>query len=115
MWRQDEFDQEHGLRPRQVPGPNPFTNRLRIVQWPRNFKLGDVETYNGKANPEHWATSYEIAVRAANGDDDVMANYFPVVVNSSTNQWLLGQKDSSIDSWATLKRLFIDNYMAICR
>lgn len=99
MQCRQEYDREHGPPQRGVPGPKPFTNCLRVMEWPRNFKIHDLETYNGKDNPEHWAMLYEIAVRAAGGDEDVMANYFPVVINNSAHQWLLGLQDDSIDSW----------------
>lgn len=53
-----EYDRVHGApRPRSprttnIPGIRPFFDRLRAVTWPRNFKLDNVETYDGKANPE---------------------------------------------------------------
>jgi hypothetical protein len=71
---------------RYIPDLRPFTDRLCAVIWPRNFKLHDLDTYDGKANLEQWITLYEIAVRAAHGDEDVMTNYLPVVINQSTNQ-----------------------------
>jgi hypothetical protein len=58
---------------------------------------------------------YEIVVRAAHGDEDVMANYLPVVINQSVNQWLLSLREGSINTWAQLRRAFIDNYMATCQ
>jgi hypothetical protein len=73
-----------------------------------------LDTYDGKANPKQWITLYEIVVRAALGDEDVMANYLPVVINQSANQWLLSLREGSIDTWAQLRRAFIDNYMATC-
>ena len=45
------------------------------------FKVLGVNTYDGKANPALWLTLYEITVRAANKDEDVMANYLPVMLN----------------------------------
>jgi hypothetical protein len=77
----------HGYAPHvdHIPGLRPFTDRLRTVVWPRNFKRHDLDTYNGKAYPEQWITLYEIVVRAAHGDEDVMTNYLPVVINQSTN------------------------------
>jgi hypothetical protein len=72
-------------------------------------------TYDGKDNPEQWITLYEIAVQAAHDDEDVMANYFPVVINQSANQWLLSLREGSINTWAQLRRAFIDNYMATCQ
>jgi hypothetical protein len=44
-----------------------------------------------------------------------MANYLPMVINQSTNQWLLSLREGSIDTWAQLRRAFIDNYMATCQ
>jgi hypothetical protein len=68
----------------------------------------------GKANPEQWIMLYEIAVRAAHGDEDVMANYLLVVINQSVNQWLLSLREGSINTWAQLGKAFIDNYMTTC-
>jgi hypothetical protein len=98
-----------------IPGLRPFTDRLRAVIWPRTFKLHDLDTYDGKANPEQWITLYEIAIRAAHGAEDVMANYLPMIINQSANQWLLSLREGSIDIWAQLRRAFIDNYMATCQ
>jgi hypothetical protein len=81
-----------------IPGLRPFTNQLRAVIWPRSFKLHDLDTYDEKANPEQWITLYEITVRAAHDDEDVMANYLPMVNNQSMNQWLLSLREGSIDT-----------------
>jgi hypothetical protein len=82
---------------------------------PKNFKLHDLPTYDGKANPEQWLILYEIAVRAVGGGKDVMANYLPVVIDQSANQWLLGLEEGSIDSWAELRSSFVKNFMATCQ
>jgi hypothetical protein len=55
----------------------------------KNFKLHDLDTYDEKANPEQWVMLYKIVVRAARGEEDVMANYRLVVINQSINQPLL--------------------------
>ena len=49
------------------------------------FKILGVNTYDGKANPALWLTLYEIVVKAVGGDEDVMANYLPIMLNQSTN------------------------------
>ena len=49
------------------------------------FKVLGVNTYDGKANPAQWQTLYKIVVRTADGDEDVMANYLPVMLNQSAN------------------------------
>jgi hypothetical protein len=54
-----EYDEAHGAPSHgdatcvgHIPGLWPFTDRLRAIVWPRNFKLHDLDTYDGKANPE---------------------------------------------------------------
>jgi hypothetical protein len=88
MQRKCEYDEAHNVPGRgHVPrasyifGLRPFTDRLRAIVWPRNFKLHDLDTYDGKANPEQWIIVYEIAIRAAHGDEDIMTSYLPVVIN----------------------------------
>ena len=96
-------------------GPRPFIARLRAVQWPAGFKVFGVDPYDGKANPEQWMQLYEIAVRAARGSSDVMANYLPIMLSQSANNWLMGLREDSVESWDDLKKVFIENYMATCQ
>ena len=96
-------------------GPHPFTARLRAVQWPIGFKIIGVDPYDGKANPEQWMQLYEIAVRAAGGNSDVMANYLPVMLSQTANNWLMDLRKDSIESWDDLKKVFVENYMATCQ
>ena len=96
-------------------GPHPFVARLRAVQWPTGFKIFRVDPYDGKANPEQWMQLYEITVRAVGENTDVMVNYLPVMLSQSTNNWLMGLREDSIESWDDLKKVFVKNYMATCQ
>ena len=96
------------------PGLKQFSSHLRQVVWPRNFKLEKLKKYDGEENPENWITLYEIAVRSTTGDEHVMANYFPVVLDQAGHQWLLGLPEDSFDSWEELHQAFIDNFIATC-
>jgi hypothetical protein len=58
---------------------------------------------------------YEIIVRTAGGSNDVMANYFAIMLAQSANNWLMSLREDSIESWDDLKKVFIDNYMATCQ
>ena len=58
---------------------------------------------------------YEIAVHAARGNSNIMANYLPVMLSQSANNGLMGLGEDSIESWDDLKRVFIENYMATCQ
>ena len=62
------------------------------------FKVIGVNTYDGKANPAQWLTLYEIAMKAMGGDEEIMANYLPIMLNQSTNNWLLSLWENSIRS-----------------
>jgi len=77
------------------PGLRQFSSHLHQVVWPRNFKLEKLKKYDGKENPENCITLYEIAVRSGGGDEHVMANYFPVVLDQAGHQWLLGLPEDS--------------------
>ena len=58
---------------------------------------------------------YEIAVHATRGNTDVMANYLPVMLSQSANNWLMGLREDYIESWDDLKKVFVENYMATCQ
>jgi uncharacterized protein YifN (PemK superfamily) len=73
-----------------APKLKQFSPHLRQVIWPCNFKLEKLKKYDGKENPENWITLYEIVVRSATGDEQVTVNYFPVVLDQASHQWLLG-------------------------
>jgi hypothetical protein len=46
---------------------------------------------------------YEITVWSIIGDEHVMANYLPVVLDQAGHQWLLSLPENQFDSWAQLK------------
>ena len=58
---------------------------------------------------------YKIVVRATEGNNDVMANYLPVMLSQIANNWLMGLREDSIESWDDLKKVFVENYMAMCQ
>ena len=98
-----QFDVEHeGFATHQAPLPAgasglyPFTEKLRAVQWPMGFKVLGVNICDRKDNPAQWLTLYEIIVKATGKDEDVLANYLPVMLNQSTNNWLLSLRENSI-------------------
>jgi hypothetical protein len=53
------------------------------------LKLEKLRKYDGKENPKSWVTLYEITVRSAAGDEHIMANYLPVVLDQAGHQWFL--------------------------
>ena len=71
-------------------GPKAFTPGLKDVDWPENFKPGVIEKYDGAIEPSQWLGVYQLAIRAAGGDNYVMANYFPMCLSPNVLTWLMG-------------------------
>ena len=90
--RRIEYDAAHA-----PPGLRQFSSHLRQVVWSCNFKLEKLKKYDGKENPKNWITLYEITIRSAARDEHVMANYFPVILDQASHQWLLGLPENSFD------------------
>jgi hypothetical protein len=96
--RRRRYDEEHGApgtnrdnrdcRPRDndynladdLDGFSTFSDRLRAIQWPATFKPIGIEKFDGESDPKTWLRTYSITVRAANGNNDIMAAYFPVMM-----------------------------------
>ena len=43
-----------------------------------------------------------------------MASYLPVMLMPATMSWFTSLAPNSIGSWEELKKVFTDNYMAMC-
>ena len=84
-----------------------FSNRLRAIQWPATFKPTGIEKYDGESYPKTWLRTYSIVVRAANGDNDIMAAYFPVMMGHHALNWLEALPAGSINSWQDLCNAFV--------
>jgi hypothetical protein len=48
------------------------------------------------------------------GDTSIMANYLPIMLTPLAMSWFTSLAPDSIDSWEELKKVFTDNYMAMC-
>jgi hypothetical protein len=81
------YDQPHWQRSPEgghnAGGVNAFSQDLKRVCWPLNFKPSRVEKYDGSINPAEWLEVYQLAIEAADGDSYVMANYLPAYLSSS--------------------------------
>jgi len=58
--------------------------------------------------------TYSITIQAANGDDDITAAYFPVMMSRQALNWLEALPASSINSWQALYSAFIQYNLASC-
>ena len=70
--------------------------------WPAKFKPELPPCYDGTPNPMELLQLYALSVEAANGDDKVMANWFPMALKDGLRSWLMNIPEASISSWAEL-------------
>ena len=72
-------------------GYHAFTTELRSVAWPCNFKPDLPPRYDGTTDPVEFLQLYEMGIEAANGDEKVMANWFPMALKDGARPWLLAR------------------------
>ena len=70
-------------------GCRAFTTELRSVAWPGKFKPALPPRYDGTFDPTEFLQLYELGIKAANGDEKVMANWFPMALKDGAHTWLL--------------------------
>ena len=53
---------------------------------------------------------YELSIEVANGNEKVMANWFPMALKDGARSWLLNLLMGSISSWGEMRERFIANF-----
>ena len=61
-------------------GCRAFTPELRSVVWSGKFKPDLPPRYDSTPGPVEFLQLYELSIKAANGDEKVMANWFPMAL-----------------------------------
>ena len=90
-----------------LDGFSAFSDRL-------TFKLVGIEKFDIDSDPKTRLCTYSIAVRAANGNNDIMAAYFLVMMSRQSLNWLEALPAGSVNSWQDLCTAFIQYYQAAC-
>ena len=54
-----------------------------------------------------------MAIKAAGGNQNTMANYLPVIMSPTLQDWLMGLPANSINSWGDLCAKFINNFQGM--
>ena len=93
--------------PVATTGCRAFTTELRSVAWPGKFKPDLPPRYDGTADPAKFLQLYELGIEAANGDEKVMVNWFPMALKVGARTWLLNLPPGSISSWDEMRSRFI--------
>ena len=70
-------------------GCRAFTTELCSIVWPGKFKPDLPPRYDGTTDPAEFLQLYELGIEAANGDEKVMANWFPMALKDGARTWLL--------------------------
>ena len=100
--------------PRRAPvttaGCRTFTPELRSVVWPGKLKPDLPPRYDGTPDPAEFLQLYELSIEAANGDEKVMANWFPMALKDGARSWLLNLPAGSISSWDEMRECSITNF-----
>jgi hypothetical protein len=86
--------------------------RLRSVAYPDNLKP-NIQKYDGRSDPNIWLSTYYVAIKAADGNFDHMAAYFPLLMGDVPSLWLNNLPADSITSWADLSLAFTSNFQAM--
>ena len=95
-------------------GCRAFSPELRSVAWPGKFKPDLPPRYDGIAGPVEFLQLYELGIKAANGDEKVMANWFPMALKDGARSWLMILPTGSISSWDEMRERFITNFQGSC-
>jgi hypothetical protein len=61
-----------------------------------------IEKFDSESDPKMWLRTYSIAVQAANGNNDIMAAYFSVMMSRQALNRLEALLAGSINSWQDL-------------
>ena len=75
-----------------------FTPELRGVTWPGKFKPDLPPRYDGTADPVEFLQLYELGIKATNGEEKVMAKWFPMALKDGARTWLLNLAPGTISS-----------------
>ena len=88
----------------------PSPPELRSVTWPGKFKPDLPPRYDGTPDPAEFLQLYELSIEAANGDEKVMTNWFPMALKDGAHSWLLNLPHGSISSWDEMRNRFVANF-----
>ena len=84
--------------------------KLRSVAWLGKFKPDLPPCYDGTPDPAEFLQLYELSIKATNGDEKVMANWFPMALKDGARTWLLNVPPGTISSWDEMRTRFIINF-----
>ena len=91
-------------------GYRAFIPELSSVVWPGKLKPDIPPCYDSTPDPAEFLQLYELSIEVANGDEKVMANWFPMALKDGARSWLLNLPVGSISSWGKMRERFVANF-----
>jgi hypothetical protein len=68
-----------------------------------------ISKYDGETNPDHWLKDYRLTMRARGSNNDFSIQYLPLLLSSSTRDWLEQFEPDSICCLGDLRSIFIEH------
>jgi len=90
-----------------------FRREFCLHVYPEGFKPVGFAKYNGKTPLHQWLQIYSQAIDVARGSNTTKVAYFPLALEPTQLLWLDSLPPNSIDSWDTLRQLFIDSFQGV--
>jgi hypothetical protein len=87
-----------------------LVSHLCMVVWPHKLQPHLPEKYDESVNPFEFLQIYSTSILTTGGNEEVMANYFPVALTDTTQLWSMNLPKGSLTSWAKLCRQFTTNF-----
>jgi hypothetical protein len=98
------------IAPMGKSGFRALAGPLRQVRWPNNFKTGNIDRYDSSSNAKEFIQVYQTVNEVARGDNQVNANFLPMMLTGVAKSWLINLPEGSITSWDQLCAMFIENF-----
>lgn len=99
-----------GEQPYQAEGLHPFTERVMRVAMPENKMLPSVEKYEGNSDPTKHLRSFVDAMAVYSPNELVWCRVFSLSLKEEALDWFHSLPPRKIDSFATLRQLFGQQY-----
>ena len=90
---------------------SPFTKRVDEYPFPAKFKVPQLETFDGLKDPLDYLDSFRTVMHLQGVSDEIMCRAFPTNLRGSARVWFNQLETGSIDTFAQLSRVFIDNFI----
>jgi hypothetical protein len=93
----------------------PFTNRVLNFPLPNKFKDPRVDKYDGSGDPSDHIEGFRAHLALYGTPDEIACRAFPLTLKGVAKDWFNNLKPQSIDSFDTLGRQFMNQFLAVRR